>query len=400
VDVGITSDASLRSGSEIKLNEGSTFTVAEGKTFAVENGATVDFSDIGTTIPTTAADAPVKINGAIELASGGTFNSPNPGLFSSTSATDIYKFVSFGSGGKIVLNQGAIYEFSEVPATASAALIPAVPFIGTASAAFTWNTTSDGAQIIIDGTGLTIRDTDAGGAEVTVAAPSAYILKEQTLYLDTGVELKFDNNEGIWFAGDAAGGAQLKGPGKIIAGATEITGGSSGWRVVGTETIGIFQYTADTATIMNVGTGTTTSFEALGPGAIITQKAVANNDLTIEVNTIVDLNGTATSPGGSIVLKADTTDYGTLTFAAANSSKVLLGAGTGGTAITAALSSSAAIGGKGFTTTLAVGNFTVLDNRLVVLGGAGAGGTIAPNTVSTSSVINDVVIVSNAPFTP
>jgi hypothetical protein len=413
VDVNLTNDSSLLPGSTLIVNEGSNFTLAAGKTLTIKGitgtPAIVDFSNLGTTVPANTEAAPVQINGTIELTGTGQLLGLNPGLFP-TSPTDIYKYAAFGADGKIVLNEGTSYVFAAVPS----ATLTEVLVIGTSVSAYTWGTNT-GAQIIIDGTGITIRDTYTDNppltAEVTVSAPSAIILKEQTLYLDTNVELKIGDNQAILFMGDAAGGARLRGPGKVVAGKTEITGGTSGWQVIGTESISIRQIgavTAGTASITNAGTGTTTSFKALGSSAVITQKAgTANNSLTITANTIVDLDGSANNPGGSIVLKADVdpdTDHGTLTFeASSTTAKIQLGGGTGGTALTTALTSDVAIGGKKITTTLVPGNFTVLNDKLTVIGGAvttSPNNTIAPADASTTSVNNDVVIVSNAQFVP
>jgi hypothetical protein len=393
VDVGIINDSSLRAGSDITLNEGSTFTLAAGKTLTVETNATIDFSNL-TTVPANAADAPVKINGTIEFKDDGTgtggFLGPNPGLF--TTATDIYKVAAFGSDGALVFNHGTTYVFAESidPAYAE------VPYIGRSSTSspFTWNSGDDGAQIIIDGTGIKIRDTNGGSAAVFVKDAGAFILKEQTLYLDTNVELQLSGNA-IWFAGDAAGGAQLKGPGKVTManGNTTITGGSNGWRVFGPDNVGIFDLGATTV-IQTLASGNTTSFRAQGPSAVITQAAGdGSNSLTIAANTIVDLVGTATSPGGSIVLQSGT-DPGKLTFTA-NTSKLLLGPGAGGAATGALVN--LAIGGKAIVNaSLVSADFVVLAGKLVVLGGTTASNITASTGASPD---NDVAIVSNAVFT-
>jgi hypothetical protein len=381
--------------------------VAAGKTLTVGPEAAVDFRSL-TSIPTSAETASIQINGTIKLTFDGTHRgtliAPNPGLFQTQ--TDLFKVAAFGTNGAIVLDYGTVYKFgSATPATGPALL--ELPFIGATSDgnAFAWAGSNDGAQIVIDGTGLTIRDANGstnGWAKVTIEGPRSFILKEQTLTLDTNVELLMANGEALHLAGDAtAGGAQIKGAGKIIAGKTEITGGSSGWRVFGSDSISIRQDTADTASIVNFGTGTTTSLRAMGQSAVITQLAGSGNGLTIESSAVVELGGTATTPAGSIVLKADidpATDHGTLTFAASANSKLLLGPGTGGTALTGAFTTPT-IGGKEITQTLPIGGFTALDGKLIVVGGVAAGGNIVPaNSTIVGTTNNDVTIASNAVF--
>jgi hypothetical protein len=395
VDVALTGKSSLLGGSTLTVNEGSKFTLDAGAKLTVNTGASVDFSKIGTTLPTSTESAPVQINGTIELTGNNTTQLiiPNPGLFQTP--TDLAKVVSFGSSGEIVMNYGTTSTLAYVPATGSSPAIPAVPYIGT-GAAYTWATSDDGAQIIINAAGITIRDAkDSAPAVVTVAGPGAYILKEQTLYLDTNVELKVDTSQAIWLVGDATtGGAQLRGPGKVTAGNTTIIGGTNGWRVFGSESIGIRHVGAVTAEIVNDGTGTTTSFRALGPSAVITQAIGSGNALTIATNTLVELGGTATSPGGSIVLKSGT-DPAQLAFGGTTTSKLLLGAGTGGTATGALVTLT--IGGKSITNAgLASGDFIVLNDKLVILGGLTTGGITASTSASPA---NDVTIVSNAVFT-
>jgi hypothetical protein len=393
VDVAINNDASLNSGT-ITVNDGSTFTVAPGKKLGVESGAAIDFSDFGgKTAPANAEAAPIKINGTIELAAGGTIIAPDPDDFPAANRTDIYKFASFGTDGKIVLNYGAEY------------LLGDDPLIGPSSSsyAYTWadstgfgGLTTDGAQIEINGVGITIRDSaNPYPVAVTVKAPGAYILKEQTLRLDTNVTLLLGNGQAIWFAGDTSttGGAKLTGPGEVVAGSTTISGGSRGsWQVFGssTETIGILQDSADTASITNLlGVGTP-SFEAVGAGAYIKQAAGSGKKLTVGAATVVDLNGTSTTAGGIIELEGGSTG-GQLELAAATS-KLLLGAGTGGG--NAAGTSPLTIGGKSVTSG---GSFAVADFQktaggvLVQIGGAN-GGTLTAGT-------DNVTIASNAAFT-
>jgi hypothetical protein len=131
--------------------------------------------------------------------------------------------------------------------------------------------------------------------------------------------------------------AKLTGPGKVIAGKTEIFGGANGWEAVGTYataadiiTIAVTSTTASSITSTNAANdGKLTA----GTGASITQTAGSGNALTIAADTTIDLKGTTTKVG-SIVLKGDATaaNGGKITFANATTSIIK----TGNTAILAA----------------------------------------------------------------
>jgi hypothetical protein len=232
--------------------------------------------------------------------------------------------------------------------------------------------------------GITIRDTDGdNAAEVTIGAANAYILKEQTLTLETGVQLVIDSANSLWLAGDAGteGGAQLKGPGKVVVAGTTITGGSRGWRVFGADSIGIAYVGATEASIANVGAAT---FRAQGAGATITQADTTK--LSIGAGTAIELGGTPTTAGGVIVLEANAAE---LAFTA--TSKLLLGAGTGGTA--AAGVATITIGGKSITnTSLTITDYQQVGGVLVQIGGTNAGSITATSA-------GDVTLASNSAFT-
>jgi hypothetical protein len=411
LDVVLKDNSSLLNGG-ININTGSTFTVPAGKKLTIGNSTFVNFANLGTTAPTNAEGAPIKIDGTIELASGGTIRGPNPGVFA-TAPADIYKFVAFGTDGKIVLNYGSTYEFGQVIVGTPAVTHAAVPFIGTGSTnVYQWAGADDGARITLAAAGITIEDTDGAVAPAVVTSNAGYtgvadayvfILKDQTLYLGTNVQLKAATGKGIFLAGEATtGGAQLKGPGAILVGSTTITGGSNGWQVFGADAISITQTAAATATIGIAGTGTTTIFRAGGSSAVITQAVGSGNGLTINT-AVVDLAGSATSPGGSIVLIAGP-NPAKLVFAGTTVGKVQLGTGTG-TALSTALTAAISIGGKAIVTSVASDpvlgptSFFVLDQKLTALGGVVNNSYLtAGTTVATPPASADVTIVSNAAF--
>jgi hypothetical protein len=420
VDVGITNDASLVSGSMMTVNEGSTFTLAEGKTLAVESGATVNFDAVGKDasgpIGTAPTVPPIKIEGAIEIAAGGRFIGPDVSGVIAADPSASLKFVDFGTDGKIVANRNAIYEMGDSSGGTG------ILIMGTAAAAaYKWSGTDDGAQIVMDESGITIRDGDGGGdAKVFVGGPSglpptAYILKEQTLYLDAGVELviKADYGTGatIWFAGAAEGGAKLMGPGALVVKndtddtLTTITGGSKGWQAVSADsTINIGRATG---TITGIGVGPNSgTWKALGPGAVITQAAVAGNELRIQTGVTIALGGDTNSAWGAIVLKDAAANPGKLSFTEATA-KILLGDAT---ATSDASAIPSAIGGKAITISTSNGSeivaiantdFKVVGNYLVQISCADAdpgaspekSGYITPNTSTPNDA--DVTIASN-----
>jgi hypothetical protein len=378
--------------------------VAPGKTLTVPSGAAVDLSGLitsTTTAPTNPADAPVQIQGTIELTDGGIFTGPDASVL--PNPFDAYKFASFEGGGKIVLNYGATYNMGVTYKLVGA---------DSTGAAYEWfSGPSDGAQIVIDGAGLTIRDTGATpGAVVTIGGPGAFILKEQALTLETGVQLQIDTAAGgliLGLAGDAGtnGGAVLKGAGSVVVidGAnviTTITGGP-GWRVHGSDIINIGKTGTTDAYIGNSATGQT-SLRALGAGASIVQ--AAGTKLNIRPNTVVELGGSATTAGGTITLEAAGSGGGELAFEAATS-KLTLGTGTGGTPATNIATIS--IGGKAVTPTGSwsgadlsiVGTNATSESRgvLVQIGGtAGTGISLTP--AGTTPVTDDVTLASNAAF--
>jgi hypothetical protein len=393
VDVAISNDSSLLAGSGIVVNPESTFTVSPGVTLTVPNTATVDFSAVttgATAGPTDPALAPIQISGTIQVGAGGTIIGPAPGAL--TNATDIAKFVNFVGDGKVLLNWGASFTTGGMklvgPHTTSGTL--------TDHPSYKWSSggTTDGAQIEINGEGITIRDGPIGTtpadhvANITTGL-NAFILKEETLTLETGVTLTIgDNNFPLAFAGDAgtSGGAQLKGTGTVSVAGIKISGGSRGWRVFGGDTIAIVYDGTTAATIKNRGTGAT-EFTAGGAGAAIT--VPASTTLNIGANTTLELAGTSTTAGGVIVLTGDASTGAALAFGA-TTSKLLLGDGTGGTA--AAGVATITIGGEAVTSTgLAVGDYLQKGGVLVQIGGTTAG--------SIQAGTDDVTLASNSAFT-
>jgi hypothetical protein len=206
VDVAITDDASLLSGSTITVNEGSTFTVAAGKTLTVEDGAVLDFSAVKAAAGDTEA-SPVTISGTIKIEEGGGIAGPALADIQSDPAA-LFRALKVVDDGKVVLNWGAALTLgTDNTATGYS-------YVGEASSssAYEWTgSTTDGAQIEINDGDLIIRDTNGGGANVTVGAPQAVILKGQSLTVDDGAILTIGENQ--YFV--LNGGSEADGNGAI-----------------------------------------------------------------------------------------------------------------------------------------------------------------------------------------
>jgi hypothetical protein len=398
VDVKITDDASLITGSRLTVNPGSTFIVDAGKTLTVEGGAQVNFTAL--TPPAAAGDpAPVIISGALAVESGATVYGP---ALDPSDPDAFYETFTFEGDGKAVLDTGADF------------FMGAKQFIGATGDGATYET-ANGAQIELNAAGFIMRDTGAAPAgTVTVKDTLAVIIKGHSLTLETGLTLKVDTGNQLWFVGgtEADGdGAILKGAGKLVAASTEIVGGPFGWQAVG-DSIAIGTPDGIETNLKSDGASTGGAFKALGSllGATITQKAVASNSLNILANTTIDLGGSSQRKVGEIVLVGDGTNPGTITFTDATS-KIITGntAGsglkdaldTGG--VTAITGSAGLIGivnvlGDGSNTevtTTAVANADLLPaGFLVELVGGSGGGTV---TAGAATPTNDGHISAETP---
>jgi hypothetical protein len=291
----IAKDASLVSSSTLTVYPGSTFTVNEGVTFTVEGSSTFDIGKLP--IPTADETPLVTINGTIEIADGSSF----VGLDAQANPANLYKTLTLGADGKVLLDYGAFFYFG---ATGQ-------KFVGDNgdSATYEWATApDDGAQIEINQGGLIIRDTDSIDTPVAigVAAEGAAILKDQSLYLDRGVSLTIASGFNLSLFGDIdtnGGGAKLLGPGKVITGTDiAITGGDYGWQAIG-DNINIGNGTASLQSISSAIPASATvsaTLKALGLGAVID---IADGEtLEIKADLTVDLNGSNLRKAGEIVL--------------------------------------------------------------------------------------------------
>ncbi|MDR2068888.1 MAG: hypothetical protein LBP71_03360 [Spirochaetaceae bacterium] len=388
VDVKITDDASLISGSKLVVNPGSTFTLDAEKTLTVESGATVDFSAL--TPPATTADpSPVIIDGTIVIDAGGTLIGPALVDFEATPEA-LFETIKLVDEGKVVLDWGAAY----VMGTG----VNEKPYIGPSSDSptyqWTGSTPGDGAQIEINAAGLIIRDTNAGGAAVEIANTRSVILKGQSLTLDTGVTLTITNGNTLWLVGGSetdGDGAILKGAGKVVIGGnTEIVGGPYGWQVVG-DSIGIYSHNGGTEAVLMSGSSSSSvttpaaTLKALGSvlGASITQKAASGNNLTIRANTTIALGGAPQKKVGEIVL-AGGSDPGKISFVN-ETSKITTGNSSTTTTTAGSLADNGATAVTGNTID-SIGIDNLVGNRTP--GGAALGSTDPATKVTTTAVVN------------
>jgi hypothetical protein len=197
---------------------------------------------------------------------------------------------------------------------------------------------------------------------------------------DTGYGHNGSSSKLVLTGASGANGAKLTGAGSVKAGTVTIVGGTAGtasWQAVtGNITIEADTITAASSGVLTAVTGTAK------PSITVP----LTGELTIAAATTINLAGTSSAEIGTITLTSGT-GPGKLTFAA-NTSKVLVGAGAGGDAITGLTSPT--IGTKAIVVTgLAKEDFQNASEKLVQLGGATAGNFTASTTGS-----NDVVISS------
>jgi hypothetical protein len=192
----------------------------------------------------------------------------------------------------------------------------------------------------------------------------------------------YDEPEVVLTGAESNAGAILKGVGSLSAGDTKIVGGTAGWQAddTGANTVTI---TKDRIT----GSASSVSLTAGGAGASIT--VAPQKTLTLGENATVKLAGSPGTSGASITLGRS----GTLAFTA-TTSKVLVGAGSGGADIGGI--TSVTIGGAAVTLggSFAAADLQVItsDGRkyLVQIGGSNTGSLSAGSAA-------DVVIDSAKP---
>jgi hypothetical protein len=151
-----------------------------------------------------------------------------------------------------------------------------------------------------------------GEIAVSGANGSLTIAKSATLDIADKGKVTLTNTGSLVLAGDSANGAKLTGAGKVIAGATEIVGGTNGWQAVGASgnvTIAAGVTAAAKEATITANTSVLTGVTG-GTGATITQLAGEGNKLTIATGTKIDVVN-----AGSIVLKAATSDGGKMNLA-------------------------------------------------------------------------------------
>jgi hypothetical protein len=126
-------------------------------------------------------------------------------------------------------------------------------------------------------------------------------------------------------------GAKLTGDGKVVAGDTEIIGGTNGWQATVADTSIAIEAGAIT------GTGTNATLAAVtGGGQAITQLAVEDNNLTIAANTIIDLGTDSGNNVGTIALtQAQLAAHPAQLTLTDATSVILANGGTAGEALTA-----------------------------------------------------------------
>jgi hypothetical protein len=247
---------------------------------------------------------------------------------------------------------------------------------------------------------------------------------EKTLTIAAGKTFTYDGVVTIEVGGKlvlaAATGnsnAKIAGTGKIVAGATTITGP---WETAGTADGTVTILTVRPAALNSVAgaaitsSALTTTLKATAAGAAITQAAGLNIALTIGLNTTIDLAGTDTAAGGIITLKGGITNPGTLSMGTATS---IIKTGLTGTPTAVALSTTggASTGLSNAFTVVGITNLlggtpssikassnatvtgtTAPAGKLVSLEGV-ASGTATAGTAGNDGVISSLTITNPAP---
>jgi hypothetical protein len=197
-------------------------------------------------------------------------------------------------------------------------------------------------------------------------------------------ELKLDANSSLVLAGSLGTlGATISGAGEVKAGATTITGAWQAVTAAGETPADITIKATAAKTAEASITGAANNALTAGTGGTITQRAVADNNLTIGAVTTIALGGTsATEPVGKIKLTQDGTNPGKLTLAAATSIIFTLADKTPGTNYSSAIST---IGG--FTPGAGITKTEVFQagNKLTKLIGASTNATLTANTTGTGT---------------
>jgi hypothetical protein len=226
---------------------------------------------------------------------------------------------------------------------------------------------------------------------VIPATKSLVIGAGKTFTYDGQVTIGASGN--LVLATDTGSVAKIAGKGSITTGvaATGTTTIKGAWEAAGTGT--------GSLTILGAATGATitatasaTGLKASTAGAAITQAAGTGNSLSIGTSTAITLGGTNTVPLGTIILKSAAANPAKLAFIA-TSSKVEVGAGTGGTAITGL--TGLAIGGKTLVNgSLVAADFQNASGVLVLLGGTTVGNFTA-STVANADVLIDSTVAAS-----
>jgi hypothetical protein len=260
---------------------------------------------------------------------------------------------------------------------------------------------ADAADTVIIAADSITGTTSGTGVTLTAGANAAFVIEVAaggTLEIDTDTEVNLGAVGTLKLNSKTEAeenGAKLTGAGKIVAGATEIVGGESGWQAVATAVDGNVTIAATSADASSItADAATTVLTATGAGATITQLTGGSNGLTIAMATTIDLAGDTNAAAGSITLTAGS-NPGKLIFGD-TTSKVLAGAGTGTTLGSGALESNVTVGGQAIiATSLTKADFENDDanSKIVKIGGVTAGNFTAGIGVSPTT---DVVIDSTA----
>jgi hypothetical protein len=262
--------------------------------------------------------------------------------------------------------------------------------IFTAAAAPSGNVTVNGTAIF-SGAAAPAENVTVNGT-LTVSSTGSLTIDAGKTLANAGTVALTGTGSLVLTSADSTGGAKITGAGKVTAGLTEIVGGTSGWQAVGTHSSDV-TIASVSAVAASITAATGEVFTAQGAGATITQLPGASNALTIAANTEINLAGNGTTAAGKITLVSGP-DPAKLAFGA-TSSKVLAGAGAGGSGIGGV--TTVTIGGKAIVNGgLVAADYQNANSKLVQLGGTTQGNFTASVTPDQDVVIDSTVVAAGS----
>jgi hypothetical protein len=277
-------------------------------TFATTSGAAV-FQSGASFEGTAGFGGDATITGDVTF--GGDVTTGGDTIINGAALFDDASLTLFASGGAITFNDNVTFTALKAVTTGTDAitlkagkkLIVGTDDVITAGAGGNVVLTPSGASTTLTFGAKKITQNDGDikiTGPATLAAGASYeVSADNDLEIDTSSTLTLDTGAGLILTRDTTNPSILKGEGSLIAGATTIVGGTTGWSVTeDTSSVG-----GNITITPNTIAGSTAAM-VLTAGdneAVIT--VAAGGTLNIAVNTKINLKGTNSAAVGSIVLE-------------------------------------------------------------------------------------------------